>query len=163
MAKINFTIEDLKISCANLKSKNKFSLGFDKMTPDAAEIWLSLNGDKLCNQLNGSKYNVMPAVGFNVAKTAGGYRRLAKLTAIDTIIQGATLEKISPVCEEIFSDTSYAYRKGKGTGTALKKFCEYATDFQYAAKINQKSCFDSIDFDILEKAISLTPVLILTR
>lgn len=126
MSKLQFTIDDLNVSCAALKAKNKFSPGFDKMTPDAAEIWLSINGEKLCHQLNNGKYNCMPAVGFAVAKRDGSYRNLAKLTAIDTIVQNTVLDKISPECENMFSDYSFAYRKGKGTGVAFVKYCEYA-------------------------------------
>lgn len=154
MPKISFSLDDLNKGCAQLKAKNKFSPGFDKMTPGAAELWLELNGEKLCNQLNGSKYNVMPATGFHIAKADGSYRRLANLTAIDTIIQMVTLDKITQTCEELFSENSFAYRKGRGTGSALLKYCEYAAEFPFAAKIDQKSCFDSIDFGILEKSIS---------
>ena len=60
MPKISFSLDDLMSGCAALKSRSKFTPGYDKMTPDAAETWLHINGTRLCNQLNGGKYRVMP-------------------------------------------------------------------------------------------------------
>ena len=154
MPKINFTLEDMLSECSNLKAKHKFTPGFDKMTPEAAETWMKINGERLCSQLNGGKYLVMPASGFNVAKADGNFRRLAKLTAIDTIIQNVTLDKLSAYCAENFSAFSFAYQKGKGIGSALNQYCAYAADYPFAAKVDPKSCFDNIDFDILEKTLN---------
>ena len=153
MSKLSFSPEELLIGCANLKAKNRFSPGFDKMTPEAAEIWLKMKGEQLCHQLNGGKYQVMPAIGFNIAKSDGKYRRLAKLTAIDAIIQRVTVEKLADDCAAQFSAFSYAYQKGKGTGNALHQYCEYATTFPFAAKIDPSACFDSVNHTILEKAL----------
>ena len=119
MPKIVFTLEDLMSGCAVLKRRSKFAPGFDKMTPDAAETWLRINGTKLCNQLNGGKYRVMPASGFHMAKADGSYRQLTRLTAIDMIIQTVLIDKLTDYCAANFSDYSFAYQKGKGVGTAL--------------------------------------------
>ncbi len=154
MPKIIFTTEDLMKGCRALKAKPKFSPGFDKMTPEAAETWLQMNVEQLCHSLNSGKYRVMPAIGFNVAKMSGQYRRLAKLTAIDTIVQDVTVEKLAPVCAERFSKYSYAYQTGKGTGKALHQFCVYAAAHPYAAKVDPRACFDNIDHDLLEKALN---------
>ena len=154
MPKITFDQNDLLSGCYTLKARNKFSPGFDKMTPEAAETWLQINGSQLCNQLNGGKYKVMPASGFYMAKADGAYRRLARLTAIDTIIQLVLLDKLSDYCAENFSENSFAYQKGKGVASALNKYCTYAAQYGYASKIDLRSCFDSIDHTLLEKALN---------
>lgn len=154
MPRLDFTTEDLIKACEALKAKTHFSPGFDKMTPDAARTWLKINGDRLCNQLNGGKYHVLPALGFNTAKLDGSYRKLSKLTAIDTIIQTVLINKLREECEKRFSQYSYAYQKGKGTGAALRQYCVYGMSFPFAAKIDLRSCFDNIDFSILEQALS---------
>lgn len=153
MLKLIFSPTDLKNACSILIAKKKFTPGFDNMTLAAAATWIEINGEKLCNLLNAGKYESMPAIGFYVAKSNGHYRELARLTAIDTIVQHAALEKLSAVFEEKFSNLSFAYRKGRGTGAALNKYCEFATQYRHAAKIDPKSCFNNIDFDILEKAL----------
>ena len=154
MSKMIFSVEDLNRACENLKSKKKFSPGFDKMTAEAASVWLKINGVKLCKQLNSGKYEPLPAQGFTTAKMEGGYRSLAKLTAIDTIVQDVILEKLFAECEKRFSEHSHAYRKGRGTGTALSAYCKYATDFMFASKTDLKSCYDNIDHMILEKDLT---------
>lgn len=153
MAKIKFTTEELLDVCREYRKRTKFSVGFDKMTPEAAETWLSLNGEELCHKLNSGKYNVQPAVGFNVAKSDGKYRSLAKLTIIDCIIQKCTCEKLAEVCGKYFSDYSFAYQTGRGMGDALDLFCKHAQSDFFAAKIDIKSFFDSINHDVLEKAL----------
>ena len=154
MPKISFTLEDLLAACSQLKAKNKFAPGFDKMTPDAAETWLKINGAQLCNQLNGGKYSVMPASGFYMAKSDGGYRQLARLTVLDTIIQSVTIDQLSDYCTENFSEHSFAYQRGKGVGTALKSFCEQASMHPYAQRMDLRACFDNIDHAVLEKALN---------
>ena len=154
MSKLSFSPDELLSGCANLKAKNKFSPGFDKMTPDAADIWLKINGEQLCHKLNSGKYQVMPAIGFHVAKSDGKYRRLVKLTAIDSILQSVTVEKLSDDCAAQLSAFSYAYQKGKGIGNALHQYCEYAAKYPFAAKIDPSSCFDNVNHTILEKALN---------
>ena len=128
MIKINLQPDYLRRGCAVLCTKKSFHAGFDQMTPAAAATWLEINGEKLCKQLNAGSYDCMPALGFYVAKTNGQYRELSRLTAIDTIIQNAILEQITPDCELKFSDSSFAYRKNRGTGSALNRYCEYMTN-----------------------------------
>lgn len=153
MAKLTFTPDGLTEVCKELRKKTKFSVGFDKMTPEAAETWLSINGEELCHKLNSGKYKVSPAVGFNVAKADGKYRSLAKLTVLDCIIQKCTCAKLSEICKAAFSEYSFAYQSGKGTGEALNLFCKYATSNYYVAEIDIKSFFDSINHEVLEKAL----------
>ena len=153
MAEIKYSNEELLKICKDYQKRNKFSVGFDKMTPKAAETWLSVNGDELCRKLNSGKYIVQPATGFNVAKSDGRYRSLAGLTIIDCIIQKCVCEKLSETCENVFSDFSFAYRPGRSTGDALKAFCTYASSDYFAAKIDIKSFFDSINHEVLEKAL----------
>ncbi|MCR5782227.1 MAG: CRISPR-associated endonuclease Cas1 [Clostridia bacterium] len=154
MIKLVFTPEDLLRHCRELGGGRAFSPGFDKMPPEGALQWLKYNGEKLCAQLNAGKYRVMPACGFYVAKRDGHYRRLARLTAIDRVIQADALEMLSPFCEERFSPFSFAYRRGRGTGSALRQYCEYASQYPFAAKIDPVACFDSIRHDELEKALT---------
>ena len=137
-----------------LKKKNRFTPGFDKMTPEALLTWLQMNGEKLCRELNSGKYKPMPASGFYVAKSDGGYRPLVRLTVLDAVIQNILLEELEERCSAVFSDYSFAYRKGFGVNKALQQFCEYAFSFPYAARLDIKKCFDSIDFDILECALN---------
>lgn len=152
MPKLSFNKEELFNALETIKNKNSFRPGFDKMTPDAAETWFKVNGDRVCKELNSGKYQCMPASGFFSAKYDGSFRKLSRLTIIDTVIETVILEKISPVCESKFSEYSFAYRKGRGMGNALRLYCDYAGKYPFAAKVDPRACFDNIDIGVLEKA-----------
>ena len=64
----------------------------------------------------------MPAVAFASAKRGGGYRKLAKLTALDAVLHYAVLDALTPLCEDLFSEFSYAYRPGRGLSQAVSRF-----------------------------------------
>ena len=47
-------------------------------------------------------YEPMPAVAFASAKRGRGYRKLAKLTALDAVLHYAVLDALTPLCEDIY-------------------------------------------------------------
>ena len=84
------------------------------MDAKAASLWLEINGKRFCKDILTMNYEPMPAVAFASAKRGGGYRKLAKLTALDAVLHYAVLDALTPLCEELFSEFSYAYRPGAG-------------------------------------------------
>ena len=52
MFKLNNSLETLKQIVSDLGKKAGFTPGTDKMTPEAAAIWLEVNGEDLINDLN---------------------------------------------------------------------------------------------------------------
>ena len=64
----------------------KFKPGFDNMIPDTDLMWIEINSKRLTDDILNSRYNPMPAVGFYVVKKNGSYRKLVKLTVLDTIV-----------------------------------------------------------------------------
>ena len=149
-----FTEENLLLHAENLCRK-KSRPGYDSMTADGALAWLRINGERLCRELRNGSYSPMPAVGFRTAKTRGGYRRLVRLTALDTVIQQCILDALQPVCEEKFSDSSFAYRPNRGVSAALARYIALADTHSFAAKLDFTACFDTMDHEILGKAISV--------
>ena len=140
-------------ACASALKSQKFKPGFDNMDGAAASLWIEINGQSLSQKLMHGQYEVMPAIGFRVAKKNGSYRRLAQLTAMDTIVQNSILSVIDEKCEAAFSAYSFAYRKNRGIASALKLYCEYASRFPFVVKIDPISCFDHFDHDILQPAV----------
>ena len=147
-----FTLE--KLLChAEILKRNGGKPGFDGMTVDALCLWMQINGSKLLQELLSGTYRPMPAIGFTIAKQNGGYRQLANLTVTDRIIQQCILETLSEKMESVFSPYSYAFRRGRGTGEALKQYCLYGEQFGYASKIDPVACFDHMAHDKLAEAI----------
>ena len=140
--------------CAEQLKKRKFKPGFDGMTSEKAYMWLSMNGNSVSNELKKGRYKPMPVVGFYITKRNGRYRRLSKTTAIDTIIQNLIIDVTREDCEAKFSDYSHAYRIGRGVGTALEQYCNFASNYSMVKKIDLVSCFDNIDREILKNTIN---------
>lgn len=150
------TVENLLFQADKLKKKN-FKPGFDKMDAKAAALWLEINGKRFCKDILTMNYEPMPAVAFASAKRGGGYRKLAKLTALDAVLHYAVLDALTPLCEELFSEFSYAYRPGRGLSQAVSRYCELGSKYRYAAKLDPKGCFDNISHDRLKaKLLTIT-------
>lgn len=123
------------------------------MTADAADTWVQINGQRLCQQLMDGSYQPMPAMGFYRAKKSGGARLLSRLTAIDTIIQLILLEALTPACEKVFSPSSFGYRPGRGVHIALEQYCTLGSQYTFAAKADPRGCFDHFSYDGIETAL----------
>lgn len=146
--------EECLLDKARLLETRNFKPGSDGMSASGAVLWIDINGKRLCRELNKGYYEPMPAVAFTCAKKNGGYRRLAKLTAIDSVVQYAVADAIAEICEAGFSPKSFAYRKGRGVSEAVELYCINARNYRLAAKIDPVACFDNIDYDVLEEAVA---------
>ena len=140
---------DLLLRKAQELRAGGFKPGADDMNARSAELWFSINGDRLLKTLRQGDYLPMPVMGFRTAKKDGSFRRLTRLTAIDTVIQRALLEILQPVCEASFSEYSYAFRPGRGTGAALERFAQYGSAHRFAARLDPSDCFGSLDHKVL--------------
>lgn len=145
--------QDLIDQADSLKS-SPFKPGCDDMSAKSAALWMKINADRLLESLREGRYQPMPVSGFRVAKSSGSFRTLTRVTAIDMIVQRCLLRALEEECETGFSDHSYAYRIGRGMNTALEKYCEYGSAYRFVAKIDPKDCFGSMDFDVLESALT---------
>ena len=114
--------KDTLIEQAKILKKKKFKPGFDGMSAETAVSWLWVNGDRFCNDILTGDYRPMPAIGFKTAKMNGGYRQLARLTALDTILQYTLNSTLSHIVDAKFSDSSFAYRSGRGVSAALERY-----------------------------------------
>jgi len=146
--------KSLLLQCAQALRRKNFRPGFDGMTAKSAILWLEINGDAFCRRLLRGAYDPMPATTFQIAKQDGSYRQLAKLSALDMVIQNAILQEAVPFFEAHFSEYSHAYRPNRSVKTAISQFCTLGTQFSYAAKIDPKACYDHFDHAILEAQLT---------
>lgn len=144
--------ENLLLAAKELK-KRGFRPGFDNMDAQGAEIWIELNYERLLLDLKSGRYKPMPALGFQTAKTSGGYRKLSRLTALDSILQMSANTVLAPWNDKYFSDYSFAYRTGRGTGAAIRTYTTMAQTYPCVAKLDVISCFDNINWERLETCI----------
>ena len=145
---------DLFLQNAQVLKRKKFKAGVDNMTSDEAYSWLQINGAQLLRRLKRGTYEPAAALTYPIAKQSGGYRRVAKLTAIDTVIQYVIMDVVSPCLEKQFSDASHAYRKNRSVETAINQYCTYGTKYSVAVKIDPVSCFDNVNHAVLKQMLT---------
>ena len=124
------------------------------MTAEEAYSWIQINGPQLIRRLKREQYEPSVALVYPIAKSSGKYRRVAKITAIDTVIQNVIMDVISPCLEQQFSDYSHAYRKNRSIETAVNQYCTYGSKYSVAAKLDPIACFEHIDHEILYRRLT---------
>lgn len=145
--------EETLLETAKELSRKKFKPGFDGMSMNGVYSWIYVNAERLCRDIFNGNYRPMPAVGFRIAKTSGGFRNLVRLTAIDTVLQTVLNKELSIIAEDYFSDGSFGYRTGRGVQSALRRYVELANQYRVVAKIDFTSCFANIDHIVLKSAV----------
>lgn len=143
--------KDALIETAKILSARKFKPGYDGMSMKGAYAWITVNGERLCRDIYNGNYRPMPATGFRTAKINGGFRQLSRLSAIDTVVQTLLNERLSEIAEEVFSEQSFAYRKGRGVHSALERYVDLAGQYKFVASIDIRSCFSNIDHTKLDE------------
>ena len=138
--------------------KERFKPGYDNMTAEGSETWLEINYDNLFAQLKSGSYRPLPLSGFSVTKKNGHFRQLTKACALDMILQKSIARYLTEITEPLFTENIHAYRPGKGVTTAVRQFCEHAAVYPFVLKVDPVDCFGSIDYSILQSALSQLPV-----
>jgi group II intron reverse transcriptase/maturase/CRISPR-associated endonuclease Cas1 len=97
------------------------------------------------------KYNrffeIEPKKSFFIPKSDGSYREITIPSTKSKIIQRVLATELADVI--VFSDRSYAFRKGKSPYKAIMRIKDALYRYRYVAKADIKSFFDTIDHDIL--------------
>jgi RNA-directed DNA polymerase len=92
----------------------------------------------------------MPVKRVKIRKRGGGTRTISILAVQDRIAQRAVLNVLEPIFEGVFLDCSYGFRPERSIQDAVERIIEYrAEGYTWVVDADIKSCFDSIDHDIL--------------
>jgi group II intron reverse transcriptase/maturase len=81
-----------------------------------------------------------------------GKIRILKIPAVrDRVVQMAVLLLLEPIFEPTFSDTSHAYRKGRGVKSAIDNMTNLIGEgYKYVVDLDIQGCFDNLDREFLE-------------
>lgn len=145
----------------------KFCPGIDNVSAQRNLNDMLLNSSVIVDMIEREDYRPMPALLFAIVSKHGKERELARFTARDTVVQQAAAQRLSDGLTPFFSKFSFAYIPGRGVHMAVAMFSEYAGENQYAAIIDPRACFDSIDrgvlFNKLERLVDNTRLLSLVK
>lgn len=128
--------------------------GIDGQSISDFEKNLKDNLYKLWNRMASGSYFPKATRYVEIDKSDGGKRILGIPTVADRIAQGVAKAYIEPRLEAIFHDDSYGYRPKRSAHDAVGKARKRCWSYDWAIDVDIKAFFDSIDHDLLLRAVS---------
>jgi len=130
--------------------QNKGAAGEDRMTVDQLKPHLDRRWPVLKAQLLAGVYEPRPVLRVSIPKPDGGIRDLGIPTVLDRFIQQAMLQKLGPIFDRMFSDSSYGFRPRRSTHQAIlaaQKHIEGGRE--WVVDIDLEKFFDRVNHDKL--------------
>ena len=140
-------------ACKNVRA-NQGSSGIDGMD------WVYLDKHKkhelykLWNRLTSGSYFPKLVRQVEIKKKAGGVRTLGIPTLLDRIAQEVVKQKLELQVEPLFHKSSFGYRPNRSCHDAVKQSRQNTYYYDFVIDLDIKSFFDTIDHDLLFKAVS---------
>jgi group II intron reverse transcriptase/maturase len=133
---------------------NNGSSGIDQMSWDDLDKDLSKQLYQLWNRLTSGSYFPNPVIEVEIEKKSGGVRKLGIPTILDRIAQAVVATHLEQIVEPYFHKSSFGYRPRKSCHHAVEQAMHNALDYHWAIDLDIKSFFDTIDHELLMKAVS---------
>lgn len=133
---------------------NKGAAGIDEVSWQHFDKEVSSQLYKLWNRLTSGSYFPKPVRQVSIPKSAGGVRKLGIPTIADRIAQQVVRTYLERIVEPYFHQNSYGYRRGKSQHDAVEKAMSNAMTNDWVIDLDIKSYFDTIDHELLLKAVS---------
>ena len=129
---------------------NKGASGVDGITTDEVKEYLKENWEDIREQIRNRKYKPQPVRRVEIPKASGGVRKLGIPSVVDRIIEQAIAQRLTPICEPLFSEYSYGFRPKRRAQQAIVKLLEYLNDgYTYIVDIDLEKFFDNVPQDKL--------------
>ena len=129
---------------------NKGAGGVDGIGVEEIDAYLRENWSEIREKIRNRKYKPQPVRRVEIPKPNGGVRNLGIPTVVDRIIEQAITQKLTPMCEPLFSEYSYGFRPKRSAQQAVMKLLEYFNDgYTYIVDIDLEKFFDNVPQDKL--------------
>jgi group II intron reverse transcriptase/maturase len=132
---------------------NQGAAGVDGQSIQDVEERLADNLYKLWNRLSSGSYMPPPVRRVDIPKATGGTRPLGIPTVADRIAQEVVRRYLEPIVEPVFHADSYGYRPGRSAVDAIRTARQRCWRFDWVLDVDIKGFFDSIDHELLLKAV----------
>jgi len=125
--------------------KNKGAPGIDGLRVDELKDWLKRNWPTVRAALLDGSYLPQPVRAVEIPKPSGGVRLLGIPTVVDRLIQQALLQRMQPIFEPHFSESSYGFRPGRSATQAVKAAQGYVrAGKRWVVDIDLEKFFDRV-------------------
>lgn len=136
---------------------NKGAHGVDGMGVEHLLQYFKDNGEELTKSILDGKYRPNPVRRVEIPKDNGKMRKLGIPTAVDRVVQQAIAQRLSPMFEPQFCETSYGFRPNRSAHDALKKCKEYANQgYTYVVDMDLEKFFDMVNQSKMIEILSRT-------
>jgi RNA-directed DNA polymerase len=134
--------------------RNKGAAGVDGQSVEEFEKDLRNNLYRIWNRMSSGTYFPPPVRAVEIPKPhGGGTRTLGVPTVADRIAQTVAALTLEPRTESIFHDDSFGYRPGRSQLMAVAKCRERCWRKDWAIELDIAKFFDSVDHDLMVKAV----------
>jgi group II intron reverse transcriptase/maturase len=131
---------------------NRGSGGIDGQSLDEFAQDCDQHLSRLREDLRTDRYQPLPVRRVDIPKAGkpGEWRPLGIPAVIDRVCQQALLNRLEPIFEPLFDDSSFGYRRGRSAKHALRKLWrEVEAGAEWIVDADLKDYFGSIDHDKL--------------
>ena len=133
---------------------NHGAAGVDGQSLAAFEKDLKGNLYKVWNRMSSGSYFPPPVKLVEIPKDDGGKRPLGIPTVADRVAQTVAKMVLEPCVEPVFHPDSYGYRPGKSALDAVGVTRKRCWEFDWVVDLDIKAFFDSLDHDLVERAVA---------
>lgn len=133
--------------------RNGGAAGVDGMTVEALVKKEKGLLYKLWNRMSSGSYHPQAVKRVEIPKKSGGTRPLGIPTVLDRIAQMTARLYLEPRLEPHFHPDSYGYRPKKSAHQAVEVTRQRCWDYDWVIDVDIKGFFDSIDHELLLKAL----------
>ena len=115
-----FSRKNLELAWEKVK-KNWGSAGIDDVTIAQFEARKEEYLELLHQKLRDGTYQPKPVKRVEIPKSEGGVRKLGIPSVLDRVCQQALVQRVEPIFEPTFLDSSFGYRAGRSPHDAMRK------------------------------------------
>lgn len=134
---------------------NKGAPGVDGMRVEELPEYLKVNWAVIKESLMNGEYQPNLVKGVEIPKPGGGVRQLGIPTVLDRLIQQALHQRLNPIFDPDFSESSYGFREGRSAQQAVLKMRQYVSEGRrWVVDMDLEKFFDRVKHDILMSLVA---------
>jgi RNA-directed DNA polymerase len=127
--------------------------GADRVSLEQYEADLQGNLYRLWNRMSSGSYMAPPVLRVEIPKSDGKVRPLGIPTVEDRIAQMVVKQRLEPLLEPLFDDSSYGDRPGRSAKGALRAARQNCFKHDWVLDVDIQGFFDNLDWALLLKAV----------
>lgn len=127
--------------------------GADGVSLGQFEADLKGNLYRLWNRMSSGSYMAPSVLRVEIPKSDGKVRPLGIPTVGDRVAQMVVKQRLEPLLEPLFDESSYAYRPGRGARDALRAARQNCFEHDWVLDVDIQGFFDNLDWKLLLKAV----------